>query len=113
MFQFPAFALHDYVFIMQYLTNEVGFPIQTPSDQSLFASSPKLFAGYHVFLRLLLPRHPPYALNILVIYPKMSLTLADTPLFLLRLLSLCCVAVAAYSVMCLCTLPRSLLRRLA
>ena len=25
-------------------------------------SSPKLFAAYHVFLRLLVPRHPPYAL---------------------------------------------------
>ena len=30
----------------------VGFPIQTSPDQSLFASSPKLFAGYHVFHRL-------------------------------------------------------------
>ncbi len=41
---------------------KVGFPIQTSSDQCLFASSPKLFAGYHVLHRLLLPRHPPYAL---------------------------------------------------
>ena len=30
---------------------------------SLVCSSPKLFAAYHVLLRLLLPRHPPYALN--------------------------------------------------
>ena len=30
----------------------VGFPIQISSDQCLFASSPKLFAGYHVFHRL-------------------------------------------------------------
>ena len=40
----------------------VGFPIQKPPDQSLFASSPKLIAGYHVFRRLSLPRHPPHAL---------------------------------------------------
>jgi hypothetical protein len=29
-----------------------GFPIRTSSDQSLFASSPKLFAGYRVLHRL-------------------------------------------------------------
>ena len=26
------------------------------------SSSPQLFAGYHVLLRLIVPRHPPYAL---------------------------------------------------
>ena len=41
----------------------VGFPIQTSPDQSLFSSSPKLIAAYHVFHRLLTPRHPPFALN--------------------------------------------------
>ena len=30
----------------------VGFPIQTSPDQSLFADSPKLFAGYNVLHRL-------------------------------------------------------------
>ena len=60
MFQFTRFASHTYVFSMRYLS--VGFPIQRPWDQSLFASSPKLFAGYHVFRRLSLPRHPPHAL---------------------------------------------------
>ena len=30
-------------------------------------SSPKLFAAYHVFHRLLVPRHPPYALTCLTI----------------------------------------------
>ena len=37
-------------------------PIQTSADQRLFASPPQLFAAYHVFLRLLVPRHPPCAL---------------------------------------------------
>jgi hypothetical protein len=60
MFQFTRFASHTYVFSMRYLS--VGFPIQRPWDQCLFASSPKLFAGYHVFRRLSLPRHPPHAL---------------------------------------------------
>ena len=60
MFQFTRFASHTYVFSMRYLS--VGFPIQKSPDQSLFASSPKLIAGYHVFRRLSLPRHPPHAL---------------------------------------------------
>jgi hypothetical protein len=30
----------------------VGFPIRTSPDQSLFADSPKLFAGYNVLHRL-------------------------------------------------------------
>jgi hypothetical protein len=33
MFQFPTFALHNYLFIMQYLPKQVGFPIQIPPDQ--------------------------------------------------------------------------------
>ena len=49
--------------IQAWIPLRVGFPIQRPPDQSLFASSPKLFAGYHVFLRLSSPRHPPYALS--------------------------------------------------
>ena len=40
-----------------------GFPIQRSTDQSLFASSLWLIAGYNVFHRLSMPRHPPYALS--------------------------------------------------
>ena len=46
---------------------EIGFPIQKSPDQSLFSGSPKLIAAYHVFHRLLAPRHPPYALSSLTI----------------------------------------------
>ena len=60
MFQFTRFASHAYVFSMRYLS--VGFPIRKSPDQSLFASSPKLIAGYHVLRRLSSPRHPPHAL---------------------------------------------------
>ncbi len=52
MFQFARFALQAYVFSLQYLIAEVGFPIRRSADQSLFASSPQLFAGYHVLHRL-------------------------------------------------------------
>lgn len=46
----------------------MGFPIRKSPDQSLFDGSPKLIAANHVLLRLLSPRHPPYALINLIIY---------------------------------------------
>ena len=39
-----------------------GFPHSDIAGSSLACSSPTLFAAYHVLLRLLVPRHPPYAL---------------------------------------------------
>ena len=50
MFQFTRFASLPYVFRQRYLS--VGFPIRKSPDQSLFASSPKLIAGYNVLHRL-------------------------------------------------------------
>ena len=41
----------------------MGYPIQRSPDQSLFSSSPKLFAACRVFHRLLAPRHPPFTLD--------------------------------------------------
>ena len=40
----------------------IGFPHSEISGSKDICSSPKLFAAYHVFHRLLVPRHPPYAL---------------------------------------------------
>ena len=48
--------------VAQVLTH-AGFPIQKSPDQCLFSNSPKLIAAFHVFHRLLAPRHPPYALT--------------------------------------------------
>ena len=39
------------------------FPHSDISGSQDICSSPKLFAAYHVFHRLLVPRHPPYALS--------------------------------------------------
>ena len=39
-----------------------GFPHSEISGSQDICSSPKLIAACHVFLRLLVPRHPPYAL---------------------------------------------------
>ena len=41
----------------------VRFPHSEISGSMDICSSPKLFAAYHVFHRLLVPRHPPYALS--------------------------------------------------
>ena len=40
----------------------IRFPHSEISGSMDICSSPKLFAAYHVFHRLLVPRHPPYAL---------------------------------------------------
>ena len=39
-----------------------GFPIRKSVDIMLICSSPRLIAACHVLLRLLMPRHSPYAL---------------------------------------------------
>ncbi len=41
-----------YLCIQYRIPLRVGFPIRTSPDQSLFADSPKLFAGYNVLHRL-------------------------------------------------------------
>src|SRR5882724_2492520 len=44
-----------------------GFPIRRSAGQRLFSALPRLIAAVHVLLRLLVPRHPPCALNILTV----------------------------------------------
>ena len=50
---------------IQLMTTEVfsaGFPHSDICGSMVICTSPQLFAAYHVFHRLLVPRHPPYAL---------------------------------------------------
>ena len=54
---------------IQYTVTEVcsaGFPHSDIHGSIDICSSPWLFAAYHVFHRLLVPRHPPCALVILI-----------------------------------------------
>ena len=53
-----------------------GFPHSEISGSMDICSSPKLFAAYHVFHRLLVPRHPPCAL--------LRLTFSSSALYLLK-----------------------------
>ena len=55
---------HAWLCIHHTLTEvfSAGFPHSDISGSMDICSSPNLFAAYHVFHRLLVPRHPPYAL---------------------------------------------------
>lgn len=67
MFHFTRFASLC-LYIQQKdpaLLHAGGCPIRKSPGQSLFDGSPRLIAAYRVLLRLLAPRHPPIALNIL------------------------------------------------
>ena len=69
MFQFPGFASITYVFSYGYQNvTSGGFPHSDITGSTLACSSPMLFAAYHVLRRLLVPRHPPYALSSLTFH---------------------------------------------
>ena len=59
----PRVPLHA-LWIHAWMTEvpSAGFPHSEISGSMDICSSPKLFAAYHVFHRLLVPRHPPCAL---------------------------------------------------
>src|SRR5437868_15093806 len=44
-----------------------GFPIRESAGHRPFSASPRLIAAVHALHRLLVPRHPPYALTILTV----------------------------------------------
>lgn len=52
-----------YLLIDDVVLTTTGSPIQKSPDQRMFSSSPRLIATFYVFLRLLAPRHPPFALS--------------------------------------------------
>ena len=53
----------------------LGFPIRESPGQWLFSASPGLIAAVHALHRLLVPRHPPCALNILTVISGRALRL--------------------------------------
>ena len=59
----PLHTLWIGVWILEVCSS--GFPHSEISGSKDICSSPKLIAAYHVFHRLLVPRHPPYALTCL------------------------------------------------
>ena len=57
---------------------QLGFPIRTSPDHSSVGSSPRLIAASYVLLRLLMPRHPPCALNNLTTKTRCSRPLCSS-----------------------------------
>ena len=55
------------------LHNRLGFPIRRFLDHSSVTSSLRLIASSYVLHRLSTPRHPPYALNDLVMPTRLRL----------------------------------------
>ena len=67
MFQFTGFPPHHYSCLRTVhgtvtVLCTAGFPHSDIHGSQVICTSPWLFAAYHVFLRLLVPRHPPCAL---------------------------------------------------
>ena len=61
----PSITLWIHVIVTECFS--AGFPHSDICGSSDICSLPQLFAAYHVLLRLLVPRHPPYALLRLII----------------------------------------------
>ena len=70
-----------------------GFPHSDIHGSLIICISPWLFAAYHVFLRLLVPRHSPYALTSLTYFLPFS------RIFMLLLLSML-VTITLYIFQC-------------
>ena len=68
MFQFRWFPSYTYLFSVWYISSRIcEFPHSDICGSKDICSSPQLFAAYHVFHRLLVPRHPPCALTTLTV----------------------------------------------
>ena len=65
--QVPFHTLCIHVWMTGY---PAGFPHSDIRGSQPICGSPWLFAAYHVFLRLLVPRHPPYALFCLTSFDR-------------------------------------------
>ena len=58
-----AVPLHTlWIHVWMHTVFVCGFPHSDICGSRVICTSPQLFAAYHVFLRLLVPRHPPCAL---------------------------------------------------
>ena len=76
----PFHTLWIGVWILEVFSS--GFPHSDIHGSKDICSSPWLFAAYHVFLRLLVPRHPPYALFCLTSFDRSRI--CQSPFLLFR-----------------------------
>ena len=89
MFQFPGLPYCTYGFSTACIDITLcGFSHSDIHESAPACGSSWLFAAYRVLLRLLVPRHPPYALIRLTSVPAVSLQ-PDLPLTILRMYHQC------------------------
>ena len=69
-----------------------GFPHSETRGSLDICSSPRLFAAYHVFLRLSVPRHPPCALFSLTCSNRFAITTKVASQLYLVSTTFCCIA---------------------
>ena len=74
MFQFPTFpSIYYFTYIwINWLFSQFEFPHSDIYGSLDICSLPQLFAAYHVLLRLLVPRHSPYALSSLTYFSQIK-----------------------------------------
>ena len=85
----PRVPFHKlWIHLWMTVVHTAGFPHSEISGSKDICSSPKLIAAYHVFHRLLVPRHPPCALSCLASSDTIAL-ISDGLLFLVSLLVHC------------------------
>ena len=75
-----------------------GLPHSDICGSQCICHSPQLFAAYHVFHRLLVPRHPPCALHSLTSYIELLVHLITTFPYTR------CIALLSYTCLCIATL---------
>ena len=76
-FSSPRCPLYGYVFTIGSLRITTGaFPHSDIRGASVVCTFPRLFAAYHVLLRLPVPRHPPYALSCLICFSRFAVEIA-------------------------------------
>ena len=86
------------------MTLRSGCPIRRSPDITLVISSPRLFADFHVLLRLLSPRHPPCALIHLIIQPQVISTMSSQHARSACTLRLCLSGIPGYILSVGCSL---------
>ena len=71
-------SVHRVPFLSDDRTSPAGFPHSDICGSMVTCTLPQLFAAYRVLLRLIWPRHPPYALTCLTYVARYGLSAALT-----------------------------------
>ncbi len=98
MFQFTGYPpVQLWIYCTVHKVSLCGFPHSDICGSLCICHSPQLFAAYHVFLRLSVPRHPPCALVRLAIASRRLPSVAPDDLFVAYWLLMSCLYDLSYT----------------